>query len=418
MKNIRIKVIAALITTSTLFGVSTPVMATPVTSDVQQEMLQQQTEYKEVEEKINMLHMEISVILDGITDIMVRIEENNDKISTVEKDKKTTMDKIIVTEAELAVKIEEYGERLRAMYKQGNAGMLSAILGSESIADLISRTEAIIKIAKIDKDLLDEIEDIKKELEDERNELQKDIDVLEELNAVNTADMEKAEEKKAESDVKLLELEEEEKKIAGSLTTTELSLLSASKSIVDNTSSSDDQLNAAITEMRRIRENIITESADNEAVELIEKAKATLKERQLARERTQQASSSGYTGSASVSSSAIVNKAYQYLGVPYVWGGSTPSGFDCSGFIQYVYKSQGINLPRVSRAQAAAGSYVSIANAQPGDILYFGQSSVTHVGIYIGNNKMIHASRPGKPIQIVDISWHVRNYKIKGARRI
>lgn len=418
MKNIRIKVIAALITTSTLFGVSTPVMATPVTSDVQQEILQQQTEYKEVEEKITMIHMEISVILDGITDIMVRIEETNDKINTVEKDKKATMDKIVVTEAELTIKIEEYGERLRAMYKQGNAGMLSAILGSESIADLISRTEAIIKIAKIDKNLLDEIENIKKELEDERNELQKDIDVLEELNAVNTADMEKAEEKKAESEVKLLELQEEEKKIAGSLTTTELSLLSTSKSIVDNTSSSDDQLNAAITEMRRIRETIITESADNEAVELIEKAKATLKERQLARERTQQASSSGYTGSASVSSSAIVNKAYQYLGVPYVWGGSTPSGFDCSGFIQYVYKSQGINLPRVSRAQAAAGSYVSIANAQPGDILYFGQSSVTHVGIYIGNNKMIHASRPGVPIKIVDIGWHVRNYRIKGARRI
>jgi len=418
MKNIRIKVIAALITTSILFGVSIPVMATPVTSDVQQEMLQQQAEYKEVEEKINMLHMEIDEILDGITDIMVRIEETNDKINKVENDKKTTMDKIVVTEAELTIKIAEYGERLRAMYKQGNAGILSAILGSESIADLISRTEAIIKIAKIDKDLLDEIEEIKKELEVERNELQKDIDVLEKLNEVNAADMVKAEEKKAESDVKLLELKEEEKKIAGSLTTTELSLLSTSKSIVDNTSSTDDQLNAAITELRRIRENIITDSADNEAVELIEKAKATLKERKLARERTQQAGSSGYTGSASVSSSAIVNKAYQYLGVPYVWGGSTPSGFDCSGFVQYVYKSQGINLPRVSRAQAASGSYVSIANAQPGDILYFGQSSVTHVGIYIGNNKMIHASRPGKPIQIVDIGWHVRNYKIKGARRI
>lgn len=418
MKNIRIKVMTALITTSILFGAITPVMATPVTNDLQQEMLQQQTEYKEVEEKINILHMEISAILDGITDIMVRIEETNDKINIIEQNKKTTMDKIIVTEAELTIKIEEYGERLRAMYKQGNAGILSAMLGSESIADLISRTEAIIKIAKIDKILLDEIEDIKKQLEDERNVLQKDIDALKELNAVNALDMEKAEEKKAETDMKLLELNEEEKKIAGNLSTTELSLLSVGKSIVNNTSSTDEQLNAAITEMRSIREKIITLAADNEAVELIEKAKAILNERKLARERSQQAGSSGYTGSASVSSNAIVNKAYQYLGVPYVWGGSTPSGFDCSGFIQYVYKSQGINLPRVSRAQAASGSYVSIANAQPGDILYFGQSSVTHVGIYIGNNKMIHASRPGKPIQIVDIGWHVRNYKIKGARRI
>ena len=418
MKNIRMKVIAALITTSTLFGVTTPVMASPVSEEVQQEMLQQQAEYKEVEEKINMLHMEIDEILDGITDIMVRIEETNEKITVVEEEKKATMDKITETEAELKIKIEEYGERLRAMYKQGNTGILSAILGSESIADLISRTEAVIKIAKIDKQLLDEIEEIKRQLEEEQSNLQKDIDVLEELNAVNAEDMKKAEEKKAEADDKLLELEEEEKKIAGSLSTTELSLLEASKSIVNNSSSSDEKLNAAITEMRRIRESIITEAADNEAVELIEKAKSILKERRLARENAQQNNSSSNTGTASVSSSAIVNKAYQYLGVPYVWGGTSPSGFDCSGFIQYVYRSQGINLPRVSRAQAASGSYVSISNAQPGDILYFGQSSVTHVGIYIGNNKMIHAPRPGKTVEIVDIGWHVRNYRIKGARRI
>ncbi|MBO1263591.1 C40 family peptidase [Proteiniclasticum sp. SCR006] len=418
MKNIRMKVIAALITTSTLFGVTTPVMASPVSEEVQQEMLQQQAEYREVEEKINMLHMEIDEILDGITDIMVRIEETNEKITVVEEEKKATMDKITETEAELKIKIEEYGERLRAMYKQGNTGILSAILGSESIADLISRTEAVIKIAKIDKQLLDEIEEIKKQLEEEKSNLQKDIDVLEELNAVNAEDMKKAEEKKAEADDKLLEMEEEEKKIAGSLSTTELSLLEASKSIVNNSSSSDEKLNAAITEMRRIRESIITEAADNEAVELIEKAKSILKERRLARENAQQNNSSSNAGAASVSSSAIVNKAYQYLGVPYVWGGTSPSGFDCSGFIQYVYRSQGISLPRVSRAQAASGSYVSISNAQPGDILYFGQSSVTHVGIYIGNNKMIHAPRPGKTVEIVDIGWHVRNYRIKGARRI
>ncbi|HCW72796.1 MAG TPA: hypothetical protein DHM90_02260 [Clostridiaceae bacterium] len=417
MKNIKLKVIAALITGSALFGVATPVLAAPVSEELQQEMLVQQAEYKEIEEKINILHMEIDVILDGITDIMVKIEENNVKIAEVEAQKQITLDNIYKTEAELKVKIEEYGERLRAMYKQGNAGMLSAILGSESIADLVSRTEAIIKIAKIDKQLLDEIEQIKAELEDEKNNLQKDIDALEVLNAENAEDMAAAEVKKTEADAKLAEMEEEERKIAGNLAVTETSLISASKSIVNDSSSTDDQLNAAITELRSVRTRIITEVADQEAVTLIEKAKAVLKERKLARERAQ-SGSSGYTGSASVSSNAIVNKAYQYLGVPYVWGGTTPSGFDCSGFIQYVYRSQGVNLPRVSRGQASSGSYVSISNAQPGDILYFGQSSVTHVGIYIGNNKMIHAPSPGKSVMITDISWHVRNYRIKGARRI
>lgn len=417
MKNIKLKVIAALITGSALFGVATPVSAAPVSEELQQEMLEQQAEYKEIEEKINILHMEIDVILDGITDIMVKIDENNVKIAEVEAQKELTLNSINQTEAELKIKIEEYGERLRAMYKQGNAGMISAILGSESIADLVSRTEAIIKIAKIDKQLLEEIEQIKAELEDEKNNLQKDIDALEALNAENAKDMAAAEVKKNEADVKLAEMQAEESKIEGNLAVTETSLISASKSIVNDSSSTDDQLNAAITELRNVRTKIITEVADQEAVTLIEKAKSVLKERKLARERAQ-SSSSGYTGSASVSSNAIVNKAYQYLGVPYVWGGTSPSGFDCSGFIQYVFRSQGVSLPRVSRGQASSGAYVSISNAQPGDILYFGQSSVTHVGIYIGNNKMIHAPSPGKSVMISDISWHVRNYRIKGARRI
>lgn len=417
MKNIKMKVIAAVIASSTIFGVTIPVNATPVSNDLEQNVQIQQEEYKEIENKINTLHMEISVILDEITDIMVKIEDNDEKISEVEAQKAETELKISETEATLHIKIEEYGERLRAMYKQGNSGMISAILGAESLADFISRAEAIIQFAKIDRQLLDEIEAIRADLENEKNTLQQNITALQMLKAANEKDMAAAELKKTEADSKLAQLEEEERKIAGDLSTLEIKLISTGKSIIDDSSSTDDQLNAAITELRSIRSRIITDKADDEVVKYIEKAKSILKERKLARDRAQ-SSNGGYTGSASVSSSAIVNKAYQYLGVRYVWGGTTPSGFDCSGFIQYVYRSQGVSLPRTSRAQAASGKYVSIANAQPGDILYFGQSQVTHVGIYIGNGKMIHSPRPGKSVEIVSISWHVNNYRIKGARRI
>lgn len=418
MKNIKLKVIAAVIASSTIFGVTIPVNATPVSNDLEQNVQIQQEEYKEIENKINTLHMDISVILDEITDIMVKIEDNDAKITEVEAKKAETEARIRETESDLHVKIEEYGERLRAMYKQGNSGMISAILGAESLADFIARAEAIIQFAKIDRQLLDEIEEMKAALENEKSALQKNIDDLQVLKAANEKDMAEAEVKKSEADEKLALLEEEERKIVGDLSNLETMLISTSKSIIDDSASSDDQLNAAITELRNIRTRIITDKADEEVVRYIEKAKAILKERKLERERAQASSNAGYTGSASVSSSAIVNKAYQYLGVRYVWGGTTPSGFDCSGFIQYVYRSQGISLPRTSRAQAASGKYVSIANAQPGDILYFGQSSVTHVGIYIGNGKMIHSPRPGKSVEIVSISWHVNNYRIKGARRI
>jgi hypothetical protein len=101
---------------------------------------------------------------------------------------------------------------------------------------------------------------------------------------------------------------------------------------------------------------------------------------------------------------AVVTEAKKYLGVPYVWGGTDPTkGLDCSGLVQLVYKKLGIDLPRVSYEQAKAGTAVpSLDQAKPGDILAFG-SPVHHVAIYIGDNKMIEAPRPGKDVRISDV---------------
>jgi peptidoglycan DL-endopeptidase CwlO len=100
----------------------------------------------------------------------------------------------------------------------------------------------------------------------------------------------------------------------------------------------------------------------------------------------------------------VVENARKYLGVPYVWGGTDPAkGLDCSGLVQKVYSELGYDLPRVSYQQAKAGRPVaSLAEAQPGDILAFG-SPVHHVGIYIGNDQMIHAPRPGKDVEISSV---------------
>ena len=109
----------------------------------------------------------------------------------------------------------------------------------------------------------------------------------------------------------------------------------------------------------------------------------------------------GTTGSAA-GGEAVVTAAKKYLGVPYVWGGTDPSkGLDCSGLVQRVYRDLGYELPRVSYQQAEAGRAVSggLATAQPGDILAFG-SPVHHVGIYIGDNQMIEAPRPGLEVRI------------------
>jgi cell wall-associated NlpC family hydrolase len=102
---------------------------------------------------------------------------------------------------------------------------------------------------------------------------------------------------------------------------------------------------------------------------------------------------------ASAVGSSVISVASRYVGVPYVSGGSTPSGFDCSGFTQYVFAQVGVSLPRSSSDQRYAGTVVSRADAQPGDLIW----TPGHIAIYAGGNTQIDAPRPGKTIQFRSI---------------
>jgi peptidoglycan DL-endopeptidase CwlO len=111
------------------------------------------------------------------------------------------------------------------------------------------------------------------------------------------------------------------------------------------------------------------------------------------------ATGSGATGA------DVVADAKKYLGVPYVFGGTTTSGMDCSGLVQTVFKDLGVTMPRVVPDQADMGVEVgSLANAKPGDLII--PKGEQHIVIYVGDGKVLHAPRPGKDVRIVDNWYH------------
>ena len=115
---------------------------------------------------------------------------------------------------------------------------------------------------------------------------------------------------------------------------------------------------------------------------------------------------------ATVSGSEIVSLAQQYLGVPYVYGGSSPSGFDCSGFTMYIFAQVGIKLPHGATSQLSYGASVSRSELQPGDLVFFQDygAVASHVGIYIGGDQFIHASSSSGNSRCVTISSLTESY--------
>lgn len=125
-------------------------------------------------------------------------------------------------------------------------------------------------------------------------------------------------------------------------------------------------------------------------------------------------STSTATTTASASASAITSYALTFLGVPYVWGGTTPSGFDCSGLVQYVYSHFGINLGRTTYTQQYAGTKISVASAQAGDLYFWGSyGSAYHVAIALGGGQYVMAPAPGQNVMTGSVSSYTPSFAVR-----
>jgi N-acetylmuramoyl-L-alanine amidase len=123
--------------------------------------------------------------------------------------------------------------------------------------------------------------------------------------------------------------------------------------------------------------------------------------------------------------SSLLEKAQTYIGTPYRYGGTTPNGFDCSGFVRFVFGAFGVGLNRSSVSQAAQGDSVDLDQIQPGDLLFFktqGQNRISHVGIYLGGGQFIHAGAWGGPgkrgVKIAQLNSTYYADRLVSARRL
>jgi peptidoglycan DL-endopeptidase CwlO len=318
----------------------------------EQQLKQQDNAIKSAEDKVEELEMAIQKLDSQIEKMMVQIEENKKAIVKSEAAIEAAKKEVEKAQKDIEDQQELLDKRVRAMYINGSQGYLSIILKSEGLSDLVSRVEMVNKIVQFDKKVIKELEDKKIVLQDKKAVLDKENQNLLNIKADN------------------------EKKLA------------------------------TLTESKKRQDSLIKEARAQQSL-LVNKAKETkaaiaAAEKKIKELRDSVPKYDPSRGPASVSQTNLVVYASNFLGTPYVWGGAKPvPGFDCSGYMQYIYAHFGIKLTRTTYTQINEGVAISRDQLQPGDLVFFGTwGDPHHVGMYVGENSYIHAPQTGDVVKI------------------
>ena len=315
--------------------------------------------------------------------------------------------KLTAVEADLEQVKGKLSDRIVEIYKAGHLGMIDTLVGSASFADLINRVNLMERLSKQDSDLVNQVTTYQQEVTTRKAELEKQI-ADQQQNSTQAAAAEKkvenqlAAKKKAlkGKEAQVAQLEKDEAARQAALAA------AAKKAAEDARKAREAAARTTTTTTHKTTTTTHKTTATTDHTGTTGGGTATTKRPTTTTEKattntTDAPSSGGTTGD------EVVDYALNFLGTPYVWAGSSPSGFDCSGFAMYVYKHFGISLPHSSSIQAGYGVAVSRANLEPGDLVFF-FDPIHHVGIYIGGGKMVDAAGTGKGVRI-DYLWSSYN---------
>lgn len=327
-------------------------------------------EVSSVEEDISKLDNDISTLMSSINETNLKIEKVTNEYNKTKKDYDKAMDLL--------------GSRIRGIYKQGKINTITILLESDSFSDLIERTVMVKKIVDIDKKVINDINTIKDQLETKENELL-------ELKDRNEKEMVIMDSKKKDLNSKLEELRIKQSNSKKDLEGAERALIELPINIINN-SNSLLEISQAVSTLVDIRHKVITDTIDKEIDDAIIGGQAKIG-------RLKSLDRGGLVPPNT--SNSIILYSYQFLGIPYVWGGETPTGFDCSGLTSYVYRHFGYEIGRTTYEQIYAGISVPLNDLKPGDLLFWGDVKAPHhVGMYIGGDKYIQAPHTGDVVKI------------------
>ena len=381
-KKIGTRLLTAVVASSLI---ATPVMAAPSIDQLKENKAAKQSE-------VNSLQQELTDILSKLGELEEGLIKKGEEITQAEED-------LVAAEEKEKEQYEAMKLRIKYMYEEGNSTAIETLVSAENFTDLVNKAEYVQNVHKYDREQLEEYVETKNEISDLKTTLEEDQKAMESLQAEyesketelnTTIETKKAE--VADLDVQIQAAAEAAAREAEERRRREEEARRAQEEAANNQANNgntnsgtanNNSNNTSNNTNNNSSNNTNNGTADNEAAPPSSNS-------------TPPANNAG-AGNTSAAQT-IVSAAYGQLGVPYVWGGTSPGkGLDCSGLVQYCHSVAGISIGRTSQVQGGGGKAVS--SPQPGDVVCYG----SHIGIYIGNGQMIHAPHTGDVVRVASV---------------